>query len=374
MDFIKKERIYIWMLIFILGISLLNIGHSRKKELADKRSISSMTFQDMGVTEEKIKLFFESEKPGAVLFKYGLFAGVFMLLAGVAMNLFFLLGKKKMEPTRAKARGSLGGILSGHYLSAALRPRFCGRECIIPEKVPDKISVSWGIADVLRAVIIVVFSGYMLGALTSAASKLFHFNIDPNLGMILGTFFIDVIAGIVIFYFVLVKYREKLSRLGIASAGFYKNVLSGITAYVFILPILISVLILSMLFLNSIGYKFQAQPVFDMFLEEKRSNVILFLTIFVSILGPIIEEIFFRGFLYSAVRKRFGVLSGVLLSAALFSMLHTNIAGFAPIMILGILMAFLYETTGSLIAPMAVHILHNSIIVGFVFFIKELIR
>lgn len=328
------------MLIFILGISLLNIGHSRKKELADKKSISSMTFQDMGVTEEKIKLFFESEKPSAVLFKYGLFAGVFMLLAGMAMNLFFLLGKKK----------------------------------IIPEKVPDKISVSWGIADVLRAVIIVAFSGYMLGALTSAVSKLFHFNIDPNLGMILGTFFIDVIAGIVIFYFVLVKYREKLSRLGITSMGFYKNVLSGITAYVFILPILISVLILSMLFLNSIGYKFPTQPVFDMFLEEKRSNVILFLTIFVSILGPIIEEIFFRGFLYSAVRKRFGVLSGVLLSAALFSMLHTNIAGFAPIMILGILMAFLYETTGSLIAPMAVHILHNSIIVGFVFFIKELIR
>ncbi len=328
------------MLIFILGINLLNIGHSRKKELADKKSISSMTFQDMGVTEEKIKLFFESEKPGAVLFKYGLFAGVFMLLAGVAMNLLFLFGRKK----------------------------------IIPEKVPDKISISWGIADALRAVIIVVFSGYMLGALTRAVSKLFYFNIDPNLGMILGTFFIDVIAGIVIFYFVLVKYREKLSSLGIASTGFYKNVLSGITAYVFMLPILISVLILSMLLLNAMGYKFPAQPVFDMFLEEKRSNVILFLTIFVSILGPIIEEIFFRGFLYSAVRKRFGVLSGVLLSAALFSILHTNIAGFAPIMILGILMAFLYETTGSLVAPMAVHIIHNSIIVGFVLFIKELIR
>ena len=119
---------------------------------------------------------------------------------------------------------------------------------------------------------------------------------------------------------------------------------------------------------------FPAQPVFDMFLEEKRSNVVLFLTVFVAILGPIIEEIFFRGFLYSAVRKRFGVLSGVLLSAALFSMLHTNVTGFAPIIILGILMAFLYETTGSLVAPMAVHIIHNSIIVGFVFFIKELIR
>jgi membrane protease YdiL (CAAX protease family) len=74
------------------------------------------------------------------------------------------------------------------------------------------------------------------------------------------------------------------------------------------------------------------------------------------------------------VRKRFGVIAGVLLSAALFSMLHINIAGFLPVMILGVLMAFLYETTGSLIAPIAVHILHNSVIVCFVFFIKELLK
>lgn len=328
------------MLIFILGVNLLSMGHGRKIESADKKGISSMTFLDMGVTEEKVKLFFESEKPAAVFFKYGFFAGIFILLAGVAMNLLFLFGKKK----------------------------------IIPEKVPDRICVSWGITDVLRAVVVVAFSGCMLGALAGIASRLFHFNIDPNSGMILGTFFIDVIAGIVILYFVIVKYGEKLACLGIAFVGFYKNVLSGIAAYVFILPILIAVLILSTMLLNAIGYKFPAQPVFDIFLEEKRSNVILFLTVFVSILGPIIEEIFFRGFLYSAVRKRFGVLSGVLLSAALFSMLHANMAGFAPIMILGILMAFLYETTGSLVAPMVVHIIHNSIIVGFVFFIKELIH
>ena len=43
-------------------------------------------------------------------------------------------------------------------------------------------------------------------------------------------------------------------------------------------------------------------------------------------------------------------------------------------MILGVLLAYLYETTGSLVASITVHIIHNSIIVGFVFFIKEVIR
>jgi len=338
--FIKRERIYIWMVIFILGINLLSIGHMRKKDLQDKKSVSSMTFKDMGVTEEKVRLFFESKKPSAIFFRYSLFAGFLMLMAGIVMNTFFLFGKKK----------------------------------ILPDKIPEKKFVSWGIIDIVKVAIIVIFSGYILGAAGSLILQPPHFNMDVNLRMMLGTFFIDIIAGAVVLYFVLVKYREKLSSLGIAFENFYKNALYGITAYIFIMPILILVLIISMLFLDAIGYKPPTQPVFDMFFEEKRSNVILFLTIFVSILGPIIEEIFFRGFLYNAVKKRFGVLLGVLLSGALFSMLHTNIVGFLPIMILGVLMAFLYEITGSLIASLSIHILHNSIIVGFVFFIKELLR
>ncbi len=328
------------MVIFILGINLLNIGHMRKKDSSDKKNISLVTFEDMGVTEGKIKLFFESRKPSAIFFRYSLFTGFLMLMAGIVMNIFFLFGKKR----------------------------------IWPDKIPEKKSVSWSIMDIVRVAIMVIFSGYILGAAGPLILKPLHFNMDVNLRMMLGTFFIDIIAGAIILYFVLVKYREKISSLGIAFKNFYKNVLSGIAAYIFIMPILILVLIVSMLFLNAIGYKPPLQPVFDMFLEEKRSNVILFLTIFVSILGPIIEEIFFRGFVYNAIKKRFGVLLGVLLSGALFSMLHTNIVGFLPIMILGVLMAFLYEITGSLIASVSIHILHNSIIVGFVFFIKEVLK
>ena len=108
-------------------------------------------------------------------------------------------------------------------------------------------------------------------------------------------------------------------------------------------------------------------------MEEKSSGMLLFLTLFVSMFGPVIEEMFFRGFMYSAIKKHLGFLGAAFLSASIFSILHTNIVGFLPIMALGVLLAYLYEKTGSLVAPMAVHILHNSIIVAFVFFIKELV-
>lgn len=330
------------MVFFIILINLFSLGQPRKKDqdAADKKSISTQTFKDMGITEQKVRLFFESKRPSAVFFKYGLFAGFFMLMLGVAMNLVSLFGKKR----------------------------------IFPDKIREKRSVPWGIADVSRVSIIVIFSGYGLGALGAVILKQVHFDMGVNLRMILSTFFIDIVAGAAILYFIRVKYRENLSSLGITLADFYRNVLSGVTAYVFILPILAVILVLSMLLLDKIGYKAPPQPVFDMFFEEKRSGVILFLTVFISVLGPVTEEIFFRGFLYSAVKKHFGVIVGVLLSGALFSVLHANIAGFLSIMILGVLMAFLYEATGSLIASISVHILHNSIILCFVFFIKELLK
>ncbi|MDP2921756.1 MAG: CPBP family intramembrane metalloprotease [Candidatus Omnitrophota bacterium] len=340
MNFIRREFIYIWMVIFILGVNLLGPAHPHKKDAPDKKTISSMTFKDMGITEAKVKSFFESGRPSALFFKYGFFIGFFMLMLGIAMNLLFFLGKKE--------------IMSG--ANAQKRP------------------VSWDMSDIVRVVIITVFSGYVLSAAGGAVLKSLHFNIDTNLKLMLATLLIDIIAGAAIIYLALFKYRENLSSLGIVFSNFYKNVISGITAYIFILPLLIASLIISILFLEAIGYKAPSQPVFDVLLEEKRGSAILFFTIFVSVAGPIMEELFFRGFLYSAIRKRFGVFTGVLLSGALFSSLHANLAGFLPIMILGALMAFIYEVTGSLVASASVHILHNSIIVGFIFFIKEIIR
>jgi uncharacterized protein len=44
--------------------------------------------------------------------------------------------------------------------------------------------------------------------------------------------------------------------------------------------------------------------------------------LFVVVLGPIYEELFFRGFLYPLLAKSFGAPSGILLSALPFALLH----------------------------------------------------
>ncbi len=337
LDFIRREKIYILMFIFILVVNFMNTSQAKKESVAGEKALSSMTFQELGVTEEKVKDFFESEKPGALFFKYAISLGFFIFLAALLSNLVFIFRKKKIS--------------------------FEGLSGMDPP--------SWDILDVAKVSIIVVFTAYCIGMLEALILRRLNIEMSMNLGMIFGTFFVDTAAAIVIIYFVMVKYREKIQALGLRSSSFFRNVLAGINSYIFMLPILLAVLLFSIWILDLFGYSPPPQPVFEAFMEEERSRVLLFLTIFVSVLGPLVEEIFFRGFMYSAIKKRMGVLAAAFLSAAVFSLLHANIVGFLPIMALGVLLAYLYETTGSLVASMTVHILHNSAIICFVFFIKQ---
>jgi membrane protease YdiL (CAAX protease family) len=99
---------------------------------------------------------------------------------------------------------------------------------------------------------------------------------------------------------------------------------------------------------------------------------LLYTSLFAAIAGPIIEEIFFRGFFYSAVKKYIGVFWATLITAAMFAGLHAHLVGFMPIFALGILLAYLYEKTGTLVSSITVHVIHNVGMVLLVFFVKQL--
>jgi membrane protease YdiL (CAAX protease family) len=77
--------------------------------------------------------------------------------------------------------------------------------------------------------------------------------------------------------------------------------------------------------------------------------------------------VFFRGFAYNAVKRKWGIPSAMALTAIVFAGLHINLIGFLPIMMLGFLLAYMYEKTGSLISSITIHMIHNALTVGFWF-------
>jgi hypothetical protein len=78
--------------------------------------------------------------------------------------------------------------------------------------------------------------------------------------------------------------------------------------------------------------------------------------------APLLEEIFFRGALYGALRRRFGVALGILGSSAFFAILHPQLPlGFLPIALLGATFCALYEWRQSLIPGMVAHAINNGL-------------
>jgi membrane protease YdiL (CAAX protease family) len=75
---------------------------------------------------------------------------------------------------------------------------------------------------------------------------------------------------------------------------------------------------------------------------------------------PFAEELFFRGLLYGWMRERIGVGFGAVISALCFSVLH-GIPWLIPsLVILGVILALVYEKSGSLWAVVLTHGLFNA--------------
>ena len=83
----------------------------------------------------------------------------------------------------------------------------------------------------------------------------------------------------------------------------------------------------------------------------------------IAIIVPICEETCFRGMLFSGLRERMPRLAAALVSGLIFGALHatTGVSAVPPLMVFGVILALLYEKTGSIVPGILLHMLNNSI-------------
>lgn len=93
-------------------------------------------------------------------------------------------------------------------------------------------------------------------------------------------------------------------------------------------------------------------------LPGRLSEILIFFLIG-GIVGPIAEEMFFRGMLYGFLR-RWGVVVAIVVSTGVFVLAHPISQGFPiPQAVGGIVFALAYEIEGSLMTPIVIHVLGN---------------
>ncbi|MBI1976200.1 MAG: CPBP family intramembrane metalloprotease [Candidatus Omnitrophica bacterium] len=242
----------------------------------------------------------------------------------------------------------------------------------LKKRIPEPSPVPWELWDLVRVLILSFFWGQLsfIGGL--AVLRLAKMGpLDQHFLMLAGTLWFDLVVFICILYVVLRRSKGTVEHLGLNKRSLLTNIKVGILGYLSSLPILLITLLLVLGAAHLLKYEPPPQPVQEIFLTEKNGRVVLFGIVLVSVLGPFFEELFFRGLLYNALRKRMGSMTALWLNSSLFAAVHANLFGFLPILVLGALLTLLYQKTGSLAAPITVHVLHNSLMVGFLFLIKQ---
>lgn len=97
----------------------------------------------------------------------------------------------------------------------------------------------------------------------------------------------------------------------------------------------------------------------------------IWVVVLAVVVAPLTEEFVFRGFLYGVLKKPFGSWAAMGSTALLFAAIHQNIPAIPALALLAIGFTLAYELTGSLWAPIIMHVLFNSISVVVLFFFPE---
>jgi membrane protease YdiL (CAAX protease family) len=86
--------------------------------------------------------------------------------------------------------------------------------------------------------------------------------------------------------------------------------------------------------------------------------------------APVAEEIFFRGVVFNAWLREAGRRWAFIGSSALFAVIHLSLVSLLPIFLLGLALAWVYQRTGNLLAPIAMHATVNGISVALALLVR----
>ena len=97
---------------------------------------------------------------------------------------------------------------------------------------------------------------------------------------------------------------------------------------------------------------------------DDSSTALFFVAVLVCVAAPIAEELFFRGFCFTALRRWIGVAGGAIATGVIFGLIHAGSADavfLVPLAFFGIGLCLLYHYSGSLYPSIALHAMNNAI-------------
>ena len=170
----------------------------------------------------------------------------------------------------------------------------------------------------------------------------------------------SVINGLSVFYILKYKYGLRIFTLGYNKIAFVNNIIFGLKIFFFYEAVRLGVLLIS----HTENYLFNYSQTG---LIRYSGFELFFFIVVITLIGPVIEEGVFRGFMCVPLARKIGKTAGFFLTSFLWASFH-GYDKFVSLIILGLILVYLYEKTTSLIPSITLHVLVNSFTVGLYYY------
>ncbi|MFP4235825.1 MAG: CPBP family intramembrane glutamic endopeptidase, partial [Nitriliruptoraceae bacterium] len=121
------------------------------------------------------------------------------------------------------------------------------------------------------------------------------------------------------------------------------------------------------------------EPVEQQLLQDALSGglPLLLVVVLAVVVAPLTEEVVFRGVLFRAMADRINLGVALVVSSAIFSVIHIEVVASQPVALLGLftvglLLALAYHLTGNLMVPILGHAVFNAISLGLAVLVDRL--
>lgn len=134
----------------------------------------------------------------------------------------------------------------------------------------------------------------------------------------------------------------------------------GLVTYCMSLPWVILATFFTKALFDHFDWNLEQQPMVEQLgqVEGWMNWVSLFLL--VGFIGPLLEEVVFRGFVFTWLRQRIGMVAGLLVQAFIFAVIHSHAASLFPLFCLAILLGLTYVYTRRMMACVWAHAIFNT--------------
>ena len=169
---------------------------------------------------------------------------------------------------------------------------------------------------------------------------------------------LDVLAPLILFFPLLVRYIQR-QGLGFpfAAKHFYHLFLT--LAVIFLFSISFVLTGAAQWIMETTGTPEMQEAVKSF--KETPVALRMYGIISAVVIAPIVEEIFFRGFIFNTLRVSTGAFAAALFSGLFFGAIHLSLLQTCILSFFGMMQCYLYMRTSSIIYPILLHMAFNAI-------------